>query len=50
MGIFGDDDDEADSEVEAEFSRKQKAGSYIAYHARKQLAFGTLAPSLLVLH
>lgn len=39
MGVF-DDDDNSD-EFEAEFEKKphRSPGQYIAYHARKQLAF-----------
>lgn len=37
MGVFEESDD--DSDVEAEFDKKPNAGGYIAYHARKQLAF-----------
>lgn len=39
MGIF-DDDSEDEEEVEESFSNKPRAAaSYIAHHARKQLAF-----------
>lgn len=44
MGVFEESDD--DSDVEAEFDKKPNAGGYIAYHARKQLAFD-LCMSLL---
>lgn len=43
MGLYEEDDE---SEVEQEYYKNRMTGSYIAYHARKQLAFGTLSPLL----
>ncbi|GAA94848.1 uncharacterized protein L969DRAFT_97190 [Mixia osmundae IAM 14324] len=37
LGIYDDDDDE--SEVDAEFEQKKDTKGYLAYHARRQLAF-----------
>lgn len=37
MGLYEDDNEE---QVEQEYARNRMTGSYIAYHARKQLAFG----------
>ena len=42
MGVFEESED--DSDVEAEFDKKPNAGGYIAYHARKQLAFDLCEP------
>lgn len=39
MGLYEDDDDD-DSHAEQEYYKSRMTGSYIAYHARKQLAFG----------
>lgn len=40
MGLYEDDDED---EVEEQHDRSRVAGSYIAYHARKQLAFGEVS-------
>lgn len=37
MGLYEDDNED---QVEEEHYRSRVTGSYIAYHARKQLAFG----------
>jgi hypothetical protein len=39
MGIFDDGDSDSEGEIEAEYEKRQDIGSYIAYHARRQLAF-----------
>lgn len=41
MGLYEDDED---SQMEQNYAANRLTGSYIAYHARKQLAFGLLHP------
>jgi hypothetical protein len=39
MGVYDDDSVDDKPDVEAEFAKRQDIGRYLAYHARKQLAF-----------
>jgi hypothetical protein len=39
MGIYDENDSDDEFDVEADFDKRQEIGGYLAYHARKQLAF-----------
>jgi hypothetical protein len=39
MGVYDDGESIDSLEIEADFERRKTIGSYLAFHARKQLAF-----------